>query len=163
MPGECTEAALRARDVRWAKVRPPREPKERTPAKQTGIPAEDGEDLGIEYRSLPHVSHLFQMLCVSEGSREEGGETGVTTCLCSCKSKSTAQTANQPVVLCCTDNCYSRSGLMMREADTYWKIGAPKIAQPFIVSADLDTTSVSVVMGVPALRHTALHSPAMQW
>lgn len=50
VPGECTEAALNAREVRWAKVRPPKEPRERAPAKQTGIPAEDGEDLGIEYR-----------------------------------------------------------------------------------------------------------------
>ena len=52
VPGECTEEALNARDVRWAKQRPLREPKERAPVKETGIPAEDGEDLGIEYRSV---------------------------------------------------------------------------------------------------------------
>ena len=50
VPGECTEEALNARDVRWTKQRPVKEPKERAPVKETGIPAEDGEDLGIEYR-----------------------------------------------------------------------------------------------------------------
>ena len=54
--GECTEEALNARDVRWTKQRPLREPKERAPVKETGIPAEDGEDLGIEYRSVPSGS-----------------------------------------------------------------------------------------------------------
>lgn len=56
VPGECTEEALNARDVRWAKQRPLREPKERAPVKDTGVPAEDGEDLGIEYRSVPNGS-----------------------------------------------------------------------------------------------------------
>lgn len=50
--GECTEDALAGRDVRWVKPRAPKEPKERAPVKQTGIPAEEGEDLGIEYRCV---------------------------------------------------------------------------------------------------------------
>ena len=45
--GECTAAALDARDVLWVKVKPQ---KEKAPAKQYGVPAETRPDLGIEYR-----------------------------------------------------------------------------------------------------------------
>ncbi len=46
--GEITAEALSSRDVRWAKIKPVKEPKEKGPP--TGVPAEPGPDLGIEYR-----------------------------------------------------------------------------------------------------------------
>ena len=45
--GEAVTEALNSKGVRWAKIKAVKEPKER---QQYGVPAEPGDDLGIEYR-----------------------------------------------------------------------------------------------------------------